>query len=305
MAAGAGGGYTGAMPLNDATFRARLTDTGQNAQLALSSIRGNAYQRFSIGVDTLGYNIRTALVNAGWNGTSKGSVDLIVGGITVYTNTTGGYAMDTGGPWPGPSTVYIYNSGYILGMGGAGGDGATGTRAAPGPFGGTNGSGGGPGLLVQRATYISNGGYICGGGGGGGAGNAGDAGPVPGFPTAYASTRGGGGGGGGAGGYTASAGGAGGPAAPTNYPSPGAPGGNGGWNSAGAGGQGGKLYFGAPTARSNGNTGGGWGAGAGAGGSPTASPTLIGFAGGGAGAAIQNWSLVSGGGGLIYGPLPG
>lgn len=300
---GTGGSFpaSGSMPLNDATFRSRLTDTSQNAPLGISAIRGNAFQRFGIAVDTTNYNIRNALIGAGWNGAGRASVDLIISsGVRVYSGTTGDYALNTGGPWPAGSSVNIYNSGYILGHGGAGGDGGNGRRpGSGGPYGGSAGSAGGPGLYLQVSTYVSNGGYICGGGGGGGGGIGRDAAALPGIP-GTASTAGGGGGGGGAG-AVASQGGSGGIGDGTSYPANGNGGTNGGYNYPGPGGQGALLYAAAPTTRQWGGAGGSWGAAGAAGGNPPGSTP--GFAGGPAGIAIQGYPLFSGGGGTILGGL--
>lgn len=265
-------------PLNDATFRSRLTDTAVNGQLSLSSIRGNAYQRFTIAADTTNYDIRSALVAAGWNGTAKGSADVVVnGGVVVGTPSTGSYAMDTGGPWPAPSTIVVYNSGYIVGMGGAGGNGSEsdGTPAS------TPGSPGGPSLRAQRAMTLVNSGIIGGGGGGGGGGNG-----VR-FPTTLGGVpitynNGGGGGGGGRTGRTNSTGGAGG-AGVGNNPAPGKVGAAGTFDGGGLGGQGGSI---GPTDGGDGGTGGDWGTVGGTGG-------RSGKAGGAGGISVQGWSVIT------------
>lgn len=305
---GTGGSYplSGSVPLNDATFRSRLTNTSQNASLNISAIRGNAYQRFTIAADTVYYNIRNALIGAGWNGTSKGSVDLIVnGGVVVSSASTGAYAMDTGGPWPGPSTINLYNYGYIVGMGGNGGPGGNG--ASPGNGGsqdGTWGGAGGPGLLVQRAITLINGGQIAGGGGGGG-GGSGEWSPADPFGVPIpAVTRGGGGGGGGASSRYASSGGTGGLGVGTPSPNPGSPGGNGGFASAGGGGAGG----GGVPSQNPGGAGGGWGSAGGVGRArgPLPSPSSPVPQGGAGGISIQGWSAVTAApAGVVYGSVSG
>jgi hypothetical protein len=294
MSQGAGGGYAGTMPLNDATFRSRLTDTGQNATLYLSTIRGNAYQRFTIAADTTNYDIRSALIAAGWNGTNKGSADVVVnGGVVVGTPSIGAYAMDTGGPWPGPSTIVVYNSGYIVGMGGAGGAGArpSGVSVA--------GSAGGPALRAQRAMTLVNSGIVGGGGGGGGGGNGinyNNTIPFPSGPITFTYSNGGGGGGGGRTGRTDSAGGAG--NTPTgDNPSPGKPGAVGTFAGGGLGGQGGG---GGPSDGGDGGAGGDWGTVGGTGG-------RNGKVGGAGGVSVQGWSVVTAPTGTagIMGPTAG
>jgi hypothetical protein len=304
MNGGSGGNYPStptpsapqgtAMSLNDATFRSRLTDTAQNAQLSLSALRGNAYQRFIIAADTTNYNIYSAMSAApiGWNTTSKGSADVVVNsGIVVGTPSTGTYAMDTGTGWPGPSTIVVLNNGgYIVGMGGAGGRGGN----APSGTAGIAGSAGGPGLRAQRAMTLNN--YnagIVGGGGGGGGGGDGKSHTAFLFGNNVPFNNGGGGGGGGRTGRTNSAGGAGGTAGGGN-PDPGSAGQVGTFSGAGAGGNGGTS----PQPAGNGGPGGSWGGAGGAGGST----------GGAAGVAVQGWTAfvtsVNGSTG-ISGPVAG
>lgn len=304
---GTGGGYplAASMPLNDATFRSRLTNTSQNASLNIGAIKGNAYQRFTIAADTVYYNIYNALAATGWNGLAKGSVDVIVnGGIVVSSASTGAYAMDTGGPWPGPSSINLYNYGYILGMGGNGGSGGNG--ASPGNGGslpGAAGGGGGPGLLIQRSTYLVNGGIIAGGGGGGGGGDGEwtSADPFLGQP---ATSRGGGGGGGGASSRYASGGGAGGTGVGTPSPRPGAPGAGASITGNGSAGGGGGIGGGPTAARNDGGAGGSWGAAGAIGG--RRSPALPYPQGGGGGISVQGWSAVTAApSGTLYGSVSG
>lgn len=283
-----------AMPLNNATFRSRLTDTAQNASLSLSALRGNAYQRFTIAADTTNYNIYSAMSAApiGWNTTSKGSADVVVNsGIVVGTPSTGTYAMDTGGPWPGPSTIVVYNSGFVVGMGGAGGNGG------PQSGNGAPGSPGGPGLRAQRAMTLVNSGTVGGGGGGGGGGDGISYTYPIGFPpTNVPANNGGGGGGGGRTGRTNSAGGGPGPASGGN-PNPGSAGGAGTFAGGGTGGNGGTT---GPTDGGDGGPGGSWGVAGTVGG-------RAGGAGGAAGIAVQGWSVVTAPTGLtgISGPTAG
>ena len=277
MNTGSAGAYTGAFSLNDVTFRLRLTDTSQNASLSLSAIRGNAYQRLTIAANTTNYDIRTALVAAGWNGTAKGSANVVINAnIVVGTPSNTTYAMDTGGPWPAPSTIAVYNSGYVVGQGGAGGAGA------PTPL-GTTGHAGGPALRAQRAMTLVNSGTV-GGGGGGGGGGAGNSGTTP-----LATYRaGGGGGGGGRTGNTISLGGAKGNVTGPGNLKDGVLGANGTFAGAGAGGDPPATGTGGFPGYAGG-AGGNWGT-AGTPGLPT-SPTLR--LGGAAGISVQGWSMVT------------
>jgi len=297
MNAGSGGAYPatpGTFNLNDATFRSRLTDTAVNGALSLSSLRGNAYQRFTIAADyNTTYDIRTALVATGWTTTSKGSADVVVNaGIYVSSASTGAYGMDTGGPWPGSSTIVVYNNGFILGMGGAGGAGGEDdfNNAQPG-------NAGGPALLAQRAMTLVNAGTVGGGGGGGGGGD-GTTGITPLSPpfSPLPFNNGGGGGGGGRTGRTNSAAGGPGPADGPNAN----PGGAGQAGTITAGGTGGP---GAGSAGAGG-TGGNWGTAGNNGGIGNAPAQR---AGGAAGISVQGWSVVTAPAptGTILGPTAG
>ena len=267
-------------PLNDGTFRSRLTDTAVNGALSLSSLRGNAYQRFTIAADNSNspYDIRAALIAGGWNGTSKGSADVLVNsGVVVSSSSTGAYAMDTGGPWPGPSTIVVYNNGgYIIGMGGNGGVGGADDFNNAGA-----GLAGGAALRAQRAMTLVNSGTVGGGGGGGGGGD-GTTGVTPLSPpfSPLPFNNGGGGGGGGRTGRTNSSSGGPGPADGPNA-NPGGSGQAGTFAAAGTGGPG------AGTAGAGG-TGGNWGTAGNNGGGPN-NPGP----GGAAGISVQGWSAVT------------
>jgi hypothetical protein len=278
-----------ALSLNDATVRVKITDTVQNAQLSLSSLRGNTYRRFTIAANAVNYDIRAAMGAApiGWNGTSKASADVVVnGGVVVGTPNTGAYAMDTGAAgWPAPSHIYVENNGYIIGHGGNGGAGGP----VPGP---DVGGAGGPALLARRAMTLVNNGTV-GGGGGGGGGAPGTTTTTtspppqpptspsfPGTPSPITTTRryAGGSGGGGRTGTSATSGGA-----AASYPGPNntnSSAGNPGSFSAAGTGSGGAGPAG------NGGPGGNWGT-AGSPGSPGVQ------AGGAAGISVQGWSNVT------------
>jgi hypothetical protein len=282
MNTGSGGAYPatpGTFNLNNATFRLRLTDTAQNNPISLSSLRGNAYQRFTITANTTNYNIYSAMSAApiGWNTTSKGSADVVVNsGVVVGTPSTTTYAMDTGTGWPGPSTIVVLNSGSIVGMGGAGGNGGP----SPNPSFSTAGAAGGPALRAQRAMTLTNSGTVGGGGGGGGGGNGrAYTAPIGGNNVPFG--NGGGGGGGGRTGNTNSAKGLRGNGGGAN-PDNGRDGTDGTFAGGGLGGEGGTA---GPLDGYSGGNGGSWGA--------VGVPTPNAKPGGAAGISIQGWTSVT------------
>ena len=138
------------------------------------------------------YNIRTAAINAGWNGTSPVQINLTVNsGIYVYSDNVASPSIQTGTPYPAGSTINLINNAFIIGKGGKGQHaGVHGAEA------------GGPALYLNYPITITNNGYIAGGGGGGGCGHYAN----PGFPTYYGGGGGGAGGGAGGGGWVSSQG---------------------------------------------------------------------------------------------------
>lgn len=142
-----------------------LTVTASGAS-AVVSLNGNGINDgfvFSptISADTSNYNLKAAALSAGWNGTTKLTVNITVNsGVVVSANSTGAYAFDTGAGFPAGSTITLTNKGHIVGMGGAGGtlyfDGTPDTVRS-----------GGPALRAQYAMSVANTGTIGGGGGGG------------------------------------------------------------------------------------------------------------------------------------------
>ncbi|HET8688716.1 MAG TPA: hypothetical protein VFM18_19035 [Methanosarcina sp.] len=110
------------------------------------------------------YNIvmnNAYFTSLGWDGVSPLVAYLTINGI-VGSTSTGSYALSLAGSYPTGSKIYIYNTSYIVGMGG------NGCWGYVGP--GTNG---GPALQIASGTnatwYITNTGTIGGGGGGGAA----------------------------------------------------------------------------------------------------------------------------------------
>ena len=77
-----------------------------------------------IATNTTNYNLRTAVIAAGWNQSLPVNVTCTINsGVTVYATSTGTYAFNTGTSFPAGSTINIINNGTILGAGGAGGSG--------------------------------------------------------------------------------------------------------------------------------------------------------------------------------------
>jgi hypothetical protein len=116
-------------------------------------------------------NLRSNAIAAGWNGSSALAVT-INSGVTIYSGSTGSYAMVIDGSYAGGVT--LTNNGTILGKGGDGAQGAasgnTGCYGFASFSTGTAGAGG-PALQISSAVTIVNGsGRISGGGGGGGGG---------------------------------------------------------------------------------------------------------------------------------------
>jgi inhibitor of cysteine peptidase len=131
----------------------------------------------SVTTDKVNYDVKTALIAAGWDGVTKIDATItIASGVKLYGNSASAYGMYIQGIFPATSKVNIVNNGYILGYGGSGGaavyvyyyDYAFIYPAGyPGGYGGNA-------LLVSAATTvnISNFGTIAAGGGGGGSAGA-------------------------------------------------------------------------------------------------------------------------------------
>jgi len=195
----------------------------------------NAYGKSNVFVLTISsnqtnVNLRSLAVSSGWDQSLK-VVATINGGVYVSSNSTGTPALTVNGSFPGG--VELTNNGFIVGMGGAGGNGTIGN--------GQPGSAGGLALSVSSAITINNAsGTVAGGGGGGGGGGGNNT--VCGCTVIF--LAGGGGGGGRSSAAANSAGGTG-----NNN------GGAGTVSSAGSGGAGGGG-----SGNGNGGAGGGWGA---------------------------------------------
>ena len=179
--------------------------------------------------DVTNYNLRARAVAAGWDQVVPlVATTTVNSGIVLSADSTSQYAFDTGATFPAGTTLTLVNNGFVVGMGGAGGEAYT------------AGSNGGPALRAQHAITIDATGGVIAGGGGGGGGSMG-------------------GGGGGRSGRTNSAGG-------TGYPFGGdgtfSSGGSGGYG----GGAGGTTGPGDDGSGVSGGGGGGWGASGGTGG---------------------------------------
>lgn len=152
----------------------------------------------------ISYTFSANTANASLNlstisGYAAGTSDITVtinSGVYLYATSTGGYGLNLSGGTSG-DTLTIVNNGYIMGMGGAGGNGTNSTRT---------GSTGGPainfGFGMSGATITNTSGYIGGGGGGGGGvetysgGGGGAGGGAGGYSFAESTVAGGGAGGG-------------------------------------------------------------------------------------------------------------
>lgn len=233
--------------------------------------------------DEQNVDIRAKLLALGWNGSSPVYGSLTINSnVVISANSTAQYALRTGGALPAGSDFAIINYGYIVGMGGSGGngnwqhDGGGGGKAINWvvdiPT--SNGSAGGPALGLDGSTAVpfklSNYGVIAGGGGGGGGSYS------PNQPSSP-------GGGGGQSGRTNSSGG---------Y----------GWSYPGTfSGPGGSIV---PSGHGNSGAGGSWGAG-GAQGSAWPGDYVASNGGGGGQAVVGSggFSLTQGTWGTCYGAI--
>lgn len=270
---------TATRSLNDTTTR-NLFGVASGA-ISMSQGYGKANQfAFTISSNQINANLRTLAVNAGWNQSSK-VVATIGSGVYISSNSTGTPGLTVNGSFPGG--VELVNNGFIVGMGGNGGNGPTaGPNLTVGA--GTAGAGGGLAFSVGSAVTVTNNGTIAGGGGGGGGGRSSAYNGDKGSQNNY----GGGGGGGGRSGNANSSGGSGGAASATTGTFISGVSGNAGTvSSAGSGGNGG-YGIAAGGFRGGGGTGGGWGAAGSTGdynrfSDPSAGP----YSGGGGGGAVS------------------
>ena len=84
------------------------------------------YQRainIVIAANTNNVNLANLAKANGWDGSSPITLNVTVNsGVVVGSNSTSAPALDTGG-FPAGMIINLYNYGYIVGAGGAGGDG--------------------------------------------------------------------------------------------------------------------------------------------------------------------------------------
>jgi hypothetical protein len=249
--------------------------------ISLDNLHGKANQfAFTISSNQTNANLATLATTAGWNGTSK-VVATIGSGVYISSNSTGTAALTVASL---PNGAEIINNGYIVGMGGAGGNGVTWNDS--GISAGTVGGNGGLALSVSSTLSMTNNGTIAGGGGGGGGGQGAR------DPILSAGGTGGGGGGGGRSGTTNSAGGAAGGYGYRTITAPGA--GQAGTSSAaGNGGTRGASRYYTTVYSGAGGTGGGWGASGVIGGSASGGAGGTPTAGGSAGGAVTGNSNIT------------
>lgn len=281
-----GGNGTTQISLNDTAVRSLAGVTTPNSQITMPT---DFYGKSN--VVNINYSFTANTANASLNVTTisgyvagKSNITIAVNaGVYLYSTSTGTPGLSLSGGQSG-DTITLINNGYIMGQGGAGGEGlcyASGT---------VTGSAGGTALQIGFNTTITNNSYIGGGGGGGGGANG--------------CTNGTGGGGGGAGG---GAGGRGNYNNGTNISAGGTGGGIGAAGTSGGaalacvphgGGGGGRIFPGSGGA--GGNVGAGGGAGGGGGGfdcRPYGGALIPGANGGSAGSVGNNATAAGGGGG--------
>lgn len=286
------------IPLGDANIRQFAFNPGPiglTTARSLSQTRGVTFQYLNITTPTSTYNVRNAMIAAGWPSSVRGTANVNISATAdIYTPSVSNFALTTGSPWPASSgaRIGVVSGGSLIGKGGSGGDGGQ----AYGPAGvpnaqwaaGQPGTGGGAAMNITIPTTIVNAGTIGGGGGGGGGGNGRRVAPAP-----AAS-----GGGGGGGGRTSAQGGlsgagAGGQALQATVPQPGQAGDQGSYITAGLGGQ--NTPQPAATRAGVGGAGGGYGA-AGTNGTNGGFPGTQGpgfGTGGAAGSSVAGYSLVT------------
>jgi hypothetical protein len=133
--------------------------------IELGGLRGKSSQfTYTITSHQLQMNLRSAVLTAGWNGTSKVEVT-VAAGIYIWSDSTAVPALNMGGAFPGGLT--LINNGFIMGKGGDGGYQFADriTYSAP--------TSGGPAINLTGPITINNSTGYIGGGGGGGAGATG------------------------------------------------------------------------------------------------------------------------------------
>jgi hypothetical protein len=263
--------YRGGGKVPDAAGNSAVPTSGA---ISLGNFYG-AVNRVAINITLSSNQTNYVLNTAKASGYVAGVSDIVLtinSGVYCSSNVVGTPGLDVDTSWASGDTISIVNNGFIVGMGGAGGQGrtsgswsqATNTCSSSG---GSAGSAGGLAFRAQRSVSVNNAGTIAGGGGGGGGGpgvcTSGIFDSESGMYSGGSYTNGGGGGGGRSSSAANSAGGASGGGTLVNA------GNQGTVSAAGTGGTSAGL--------ANGGNGGGWGA----------SGSSAGLAGGSGGAAVN------------------
>ena len=260
--------------------------------ISMSNFYGKANQfAFTISSNQTNANLATLATAAGWNGSSQ-LIATIGSGVYISATSTADTALTISGSFPGG--VSLVNNGYIVGMGGNGGQGAR--RQSGTNYASVSGSAGGKALAVSSSVTITNNGTIGGGGGGGGGGGMG----LASDDYSFSCFAGGSGGGGGRTGTTNSSGGGGGTVDAGTARANGNTGSAGTSSSQGGGGSGvGAGYAGYIAYGGAGGSGGSWGSSGATGSTGSAnsySKTGVwtpGASGGGAGACLTGNSYIT------------
>jgi hypothetical protein len=167
---------TSTISLNDSLVRTLFAKSSGAISMQDGYGKRAAFE-FTISSNQNNLDLRTAALNAGWNGVFT-VIATIAPGV-VINGSSGANALTINGSFP--RGVELINNGTIVGAGGNGGAGGAGrgdqgTAFTPGTlgiaYGGGGGGAGSRALLVQVAATITNNGTIAGGGGGGGGGGA-------------------------------------------------------------------------------------------------------------------------------------
>lgn len=133
---------------------ANNTNVPTSGAISLSNFYGAVKQfSFTISSNKTNASLRTLAIDAGWNQADR-LVATIAANVVLSANSTAASALTVSGSYP--SGVELVNNGYIIGMGGAGGNY------------GAAGNAGGTALSVASSITITNNWVIGGGGGGGG-----------------------------------------------------------------------------------------------------------------------------------------
>jgi hypothetical protein len=155
-----------------------LAGTALGAQVSFSTFYGKssvATYNLTIASNTTNYNLKSAAIAAGWNGSTTPVIIncTINSGVFIYSTSTGSYAFDTGSSYPGSGvTLNLTNNGTIIGKGGDGGCANAWLDININSY-GQPGFNAGPAFIAQRAINVTNNGTIGGGGGGGAGGSYG------------------------------------------------------------------------------------------------------------------------------------